>query len=409
MGERPVATVNTMNQITPTTRARRVATGVAGLGATASVVALGLAAAAPSSAATGTPATPRLAGSCATGYSNPNFLRTNGSKQQKIADGTITEPEFSLDGRKNKRLAYVVEENGVKNVVVTSRGGDSNRNDGGPWQKGTTAVVTQGGDGDSWAPSMSGYTAKGDVGKGPTRMAFLSKATNLPGGNPGGTSAFTAGAGGGAIKRVDVPGTATGVGISGDSKVVYVTTEDGLYVSTGGGAGKKIASGTGMNTPTTTLNGAQAAYGQNGSIYTITKKGRKKLITTGKDPQADGGYPNGGSKQGYVRAISFHRDDDTAYKVGIIAGSSAKGVKSFGRTSTPTTLNGGGSAVAFGNGAFACLLVQVLETGKTGGYAIPQGQCESGDVTDVGVSTRYNYLAFSCSGGGLYLFHVGGK
>ncbi|WP_026910692.1 hypothetical protein [Patulibacter minatonensis] len=396
-----------MNHDTTTSRTRRVATGAAGLGATASIIALGLAAAGPSSAAVGEPATPRLAGSCNSSYSNPNFLTKYGSKQQKIADGTITEPEFSLDGRKNKRLAYVVEENGIKNVVVTSRGGDVNRNDGGPWQKGTTAAVTQG-DADSWAPSLSGFTAKGDAAKGPTKMAFLSKATNLPGAVAGSTSAFTAGAGGGAIKRVNVPGNATGVGISGDSKVVYVTTEDGLYVATGSGAGKKIASGAGMNTPTTTLNGAQAAYGQSGSIYTITKKGRKKKITTGEDPQADGGFPNGGGKQGYVRAISFHRGS-TAYKVGIIAGSSAKGVKSFGRATTPTTLNGGGSAVAFGNGAFACLQVQVLESGKNGGYGIPQGQCPSGDVSDVGVSTRYNYLAFSCKSGGLYLFHVGGK
>jgi hypothetical protein len=300
----------------------------------------------------------------------------------------------------------------VKNVYVTTRIG-AIKNDGGPWQRGGTALISagQGGpaNGDSWHPSLSGFTGKGDAAKGPSKMAFLSKATNLPGGNPTGVSAYVANAGGGGIKRLNVPGSATGVGISGDSKVFYVTTDSGIFIVKGGKA-KKLASGSGFNTPTTTLNGAQAAYGQNGSIYTITAKGKRKKVAEGSDPQADAGFPGGGRQQGLVRAVSFHRGG-TAYKLGIIASPAAKGLKALGRASSPTTINGGGSAVAFGNGTNACLIVQVLDSGKTGGYDVPQGQCPDGrgDVTDVGVSTRYNYLAFSCSGGGLHLYHVGGK
>jgi len=399
---------------------RRLGVTTATLGAGALATVFGISAAS-SSAATGEQATTR-AGSCATSYSSAGYEAKYGSKQQTIVSGgTVTEPEFSLDGRTNKRLAFVstgsnvagAVQAGTKNVYVTSRAGAAG-NDGRPWQKGDTTLVSagQGGpaNGDSWHPSLSGFTAAGDRAAGPSKIAFLSKATNLPGGNPSGTSAYTAKSAGGGIRRVKIPGTApvTGVGISGDSKVLYVTTEDGIYVVKGNGKGKKLASGSGFNTPTTTLNGRQAAYGQNGSIYTITQKGQRKKITEGTDPQADAGFPGGGSKQGYVRAVSFHRGG-TAFKFGIIASGSAKGLKQVGRTQTPTTINGGGSAAAFGNGPYACLVVQVLESGKEGGYGVPQGKCPSGNVTDVGVSTRYNYLAFTCSGGGLYLYWVGGK
>lgn len=407
-----------MSAITNSGLGRRLGVAAATLGAGALITVSGVSAAS-SSAATGERATTR-AGSCATNYVNPNYVAKYGNKQQTIVGaGEVSEPEFSLDGRKNKRLAFVSTAQtlpgaapGVKNVYVTTRIG-SIKNDGGPWQRGGTALISaaQGGpaNGDSWHPSLSGFTAKGDAAKGPSKMAFLSKATNLPGGNPTGVSAYVANAGGGGIKRLNVPGTATGVGISGDSKVFYVTTDSGIYIVRGGKA-RKLASGAGFNTPTTTLNGAQAAYGQNGSIFTITAKGKRKKITEGTEPQADGGFPDGGRQQGLVRAISFHRGG-TAYKFGIIASRSAKGLKALGRTSTPTTINGGGSATAFGNGTNACLIVQVLDSGKRGGYDVPQGQCPDGqgEVSDVGVSTRYNYLAFSCTGGGLYLFHVGGK
>jgi hypothetical protein len=398
---------------------RRLGVATATMGAAALVTVSGVAAAS-SSAATGERGAPR-AGSCATNYVNPSYVAKYGAKQQTIVGaGEVTEPEFSLDGRKNKRLAYVLKATdttagtlpGVRNVFVATRIGEI-KNDGGPWQRGGTTLISagQGGpaNGDSWHPSLSGFTGKGDAAKGPSKMAFLSKATNLPGGNPTGVSAYVANAGGGGIKRLNVPGSATGVGISGDSKVFYVTTDSGIFIVKGGKA-KKLASGSGFNTPTTTLNGAQAAYGQNGSIYTITAKGKRKKVAEGSDPQADAGFPGGGRQQGLVRAVSFHRGG-TAYKLGIIASPAAKGLKALGRASSPTTINGGGSAVAFGNGTNACLIVQVLDSGKTGGYDVPQGQCPDGrgDVTDVGVSTRYNYLAFSCSGGGLHLYHVGGK
>lgn len=386
------------------------------------VGALGVSAASSSAADAGHQATPRVnSGSCAYGYNNANYATKYGSKQQTIVgDGAVTEPEFSLDGRTNKRLAFVSTganvapgaiQPGVRNVYVTSRTGKAG-NEGAPWQKGATALVSQGvggpANGDSFAPSLSGYTARGDRAAGPAKMAFLSNATNLPGGNPGGTSAYLANAGGGGIKRLKVPGTATGVGISGDSKVAYVTTTTGIYVVKGSGNGKKLASGGGMSSPSTTLNGKQAAYGQNGVIYTITSKGQRRKIVAGQDPQADGGFPNGGAQQGYVRAVSYTRGGH-AYKFGIIATRQAKGEKRVGRTDTPTSINGGGSATAFGNGTYACLVVQVLDSGKKGGYAIPQGKCPAGTVSDVGVSTRYNYLAFSCTGGGLYLYYVGGK
>jgi hypothetical protein len=401
---------------------RSLAKTTASLGVAATIGALGVSAASSTAAEPGNQATPRAnSGSCASSYNNPNYGNKYGAKQQTIvADGQVTEPEFSLDGRTNKRLAFVSTganvapgaiQPGVRNVYVTSRTGKAG-NEGAPWQKGATTLVSQGqggpANGDSFAPSLSGFTARGDRAAGPAKMAFLSKATNLPGGNPSGTSAYVANSAGGGIRRLNVPGEATGVGISGDSKVFYVTTTAGIYIVKGNRAGKKLASGAGMASPSTTLNGNQAAYGQNGVVYTITEKGQRKKIVAGSEPQADGGYPDGGKQQGFVRAVSYTRGG-SAYKFGIIATKSAKGEKRLGRTATPTSINGGGSATAFGNGTFACLIVQVLDSGKKGGYAIPQGQCPSGTVSDVGVSTRYNYLAFSCTGGGLYLYYVGGK
>lgn len=400
---------------------RRAGTGTLTLGAAAAATAFGLSAAS-SSAAPAEQATTR-AGSCATTYQSDGYTAKYGKNQQTIVPGgTITEPEFSLDGRTNKRLAFVSDTDaqgiagavrpGLRNVYVTSRAGEAG-NMGAPWQKGATTLVSagQGGpaNGDSFGPSLSGFTAKGDRAAGPAKIAFLSEATNLPGGNPSGTSAYVANSAGGGIKRLNVPGKATGVGISGDSKVVYVTTDAGIYVVKGSKA-KKLASGSGFNTPSTTLNGRQAAYGQKGSIFTITDKGKRKKVGAGSDPQADGGFPGGGARQGYVRAISYHRGGK-AYKLGLIATGAAKGVKQLGNTQGMTSINGGGSATAFGNGSYACLIVQVLETGKQGGYGVPQGECPGGKgaVTDVGVSTRYNYLAFTCSGGGLYLYYVGGK
>lgn len=398
---------------------RRIGNAAATLGVAAAMTTLGISAASASGPSAGAQATPRAGGECKSGsYSNPNYDQKYGGKQQTIVSGgTVTEPEFSLDGRSNKRLAFVSTGNvagavqpGTKNVYVTSRTG-SITNNGNAWQKGSTVLVSQGpgmpANGNSWGPSLSGLTGAGDRPIAAKKMAFLSDATNLAGGNPTGVSAYSANAAGGGIRRLNVPGKATGVGISGHSEIFYVTTDSGIYVVKGNGKGKKLASGSGMNTPTTTFNGKEAAYGQNGKIYTITLKGKRRLVAVGTDPQADGGFPRG-AKQGFVRAVSFNRGG-TAYKVGILAPRSTKGVRDFGRTDTPTSLNGGGSAVAFGNGPFACLQVQVLETGKQGGYGVPQGRCPDGNVTDVGVSTRYNYLAFTCSGGGLYLYYVGGK
>lgn len=62
--------------------------------------------------------------------------------------------------------------------------------------------------------------------------------------------------------------------------------------------------------------------------------------------------------------------------------------------------------------AHACIEARLLDaTRRRGGYSIPQGSCPAGhgQITDVALSTRYNDLAFTCSGGGLYPRDVGPK
>ena len=408
---------------TRTPGARRVARWTTTAVAAAAITAAGVGASSSAAvAAPGEQATAR-AGSCAAGnYSNPRYLAKYGGKQQRIdanGNGVATEPRFSMDSRANRRLVYTSTSTnidgqvkaGTRNVYVVQRTGRIAKN-GNAWQAGRTKLISvgQGGpaDGDSYGATISGYTGARDAAKGPRLVAFLSRATNLPGGNPTGVSAYTANTTGGGLRRVNVPGEATGVGISGDSKVLYVTTTQGIYLVRGNGKGKRLAGGAGMNSPTTTLNGKQAAYGQGGKVFTITSSGRRKQVAVGNNPQADGGDPDGGRRQGNVRAVAFDRGG-SAYRVALEGRN--KGVKRWGRTQTHAAINGGGSTTVFGIGSFACALVQVLENGKRGGYGIPQGQCPDGQggVSDVGVSTRYNYLAFTCERGGLFLFHIGEK
>ena len=408
---------------------RRVGTGGLTAVALAAVTALGVsAAAAPVADAQ------RLPGQtdCAVDYDIPQWFGKYGQYQQLLArtpdgqmpDGVASEPDFSRDSRANKRVVFTSTatniagpvQPGAKNIYVVQRTGDIGAL-GNAWQVGRTVLISKGtngpANGDSYAGSMSGFTGAADAPKGPAKLAFLSKATNLPGGNPSGVSAYVANTDGGGIKRLKAPGTATGVGISGDSKVLYVSTTSGLYVLADGKKAKRLVKGGGIDSPSTTLNGNQAAFAQRGVVYTVTIKGKKRRIAAGTHPHADGGEPGKKSegKQGNVRAITFNRGT-TAWKAQLIPKFE---VKQFGPKANGTTaVNGGGAAIAFGNGAGACVKVEVIvgpKTGQTGGYDIPQGGCPEGQgtVADVSLSTRYNYVAFTCTGGGLYHYWIGDK
>jgi hypothetical protein len=406
---------------------RVVAKGAASLGAVAAIGALGVSAASSSAAEPGNAATTRAlaAGKCSTTYSSARDLT---AKQQLLGrtadgnapDGIATEPDISRDSRSNRFVAYVSTATnidgavtpGARNVYVVQRTGKIAMN-ANPWEVGKTRLVSdgQGGpaNGDSFSPSISGYTGRNDAAMGPKSVAFLSTATNLAGGNPTGTSAFVTSVKGGATRRIKAPGTATGVGISGDSKVVYVSTDKGLYVATGSKV-KKLVSGPGIVHPSTTLNGNQAAYEQRGKIYVVNRKGGTKLIARGSNPSADGGEPDGGPRQGFVRAVGYTKGG-TVYRAAI-DGKKIR-IERFGRSSANSIdTNVGGSAVVFGNRNHVCVEVRLLDkTRKRGGYDIPQGACPTGQgsVTDVALSSRYNYLAFTCSTGALFMHYVGPK
>ncbi|MEV4418663.1 hypothetical protein AB0L40_01650 [Patulibacter sp. NPDC049589] len=404
---------------------RRATTSVASLGAAAAIVAVGVSAASTSAATPGDQATTR-AGTCQTSYSSSRDLTAaqqllGRTPAGRLPDGVASQPAISRDSRANRVVAYTSTSTttatpvapGTRNIFVVRRTGTIAKN-ANAWQVGATQLISVGtggaaANGDSFGASISGYTGGSDAAKGPSKLAFLSKATNLPGGNATGTSAFTASVNGGGISRIDAPGTATGVGISGDSKLVYVSTESGLYVQRGSRV-KKLVSGSGISSPSTTLNGKQAAYEQNGTVFTIKSNGSgRKKIAKGTAPQSDGGNPSG-SGIGLIRAIAFKRGGG-AWRAEI-AGSKVRQVRFGNAPGGAVSINGGGNGVGFGNGANVCLQVRLLGSDpRSGGYDIPQGACPAGqgDVTDVSVSTRYNYLAFACSKGGLYLQYVGGK
>ncbi|MEV4422381.1 hypothetical protein AB0L40_20755 [Patulibacter sp. NPDC049589] len=408
---------------------RRLATVAVAVGVGSTLVPLGISAAADGPASAGDQATPRAlkAGRCAKHYASGRNLfakqRLLGrTPAHAVPDGVASEPVFSRDSRRNRFVAYVstttstagIVTPGRRNVYAVQRTGKMTRL-ANNWKVGPTRLLSDGlggapADGDSFSPSISGYTGRNDRPKGPRKVAFLSTATNLAaGGNPTGTSAFVTGTRGGSTRRVKVPGAAASVAISGDSKVVYVATDRGLYVEDEGRVHRLVLA-PGIRNVTTTLNGAQAAYERSGYIYVVNLKGGVKGVVRGTNPVADGGVPDSRQRLGFVRAIAFQTGNG-AFRAALDG--KKRNIQRMGTsTGSSVAVNVGGSAVVFGNRDHACLEVSLLDaTHRRGGYDIPQGACPAGQgtVADVTVSSRYNYLAFTCTGGGLYLHYVGPK
>jgi hypothetical protein len=409
---------------------RRAAAAVLTAGAACALVPLGVSAAADGpGAGAGEQATPRAlkAGKCARRYVSARDLT---AKQRLLGrtpahvlpDGIASEPVFSRDSRRNRFVAYVstttstagIVTPGRRNVYAVQRTGKMTRL-ANKWKVGPTRLLSDGlggapADGDSFSPSISGYTGRNDRPKGPRKVAFLSTATNLaPGGNPTGTSAFVTGTRGGSTRRIDVPGAAQGVAISGDSEVVYVATARGLYVEDEGRV-RRLVLAPGITNVSTTLNGAQAAYQRRGVIYVVNVRGGVKRIAAGHDPVADGGVPDSRKRLGYVRAVAFQ--NGTGAVRAAIDGRHVNLQRMGTSTGSSVAINVGGSAVVFGNRDHVCVEVSLLDaTHRRGGYDIPQGSCPvgQGTVADVAVSSRYNYVAFTCTGGGLFLHYVGPK
>jgi hypothetical protein len=366
-------------------------------------------------------------GRCAKAYSSGRNLQ---AKQRMIArtptggvpDGVASQPVFSRDSRRNRFVAYTstttstagIVTPGKRNVYTVERTGKMTRL-ANNWKVGRQHLLSDGlggapANGDSYSPSISGFTGRNDRPKGPRQVAFLSNATNLVGaGNPTGTSAFVTGTRGGKTRRINVPGAAQSVAISGDSKVIYVATDRGLYREDEGKI-KRLVLAPGITNVTTTLNGVQAAYERGGYIYVVNIGGGVKGVVKGSNPRADGGVPNGGPRLGFIRAISYQAGNG-AFRAALDG--KKRNIQRMGTsTGTSVGINVGGNGVVFGHGSYLCLEVSLLDsTHRRGGYNIPQGACPpgQGNVADVTVSSRYNYTAFSCTGGGLFLHYVGPK
>jgi len=334
-------------------------------------------------------------------------------------DGVATDPVISHDSRANRYVAYASTatniaapvEPGRRNVYLVTRTGKVTMN-ANRWEVGPTRLLSVGtggapANGDSWGPALSGYTARRDRPGRPRLYGFLTVATNLVAGSPVGVPhAVIGNVVGGPLVRVPTPGAATGISISGDSSTVAVATTRGLYVRRGGRL-RRVVGGT-VRSPSVTYNGRQIAYEKRGRVYVVTvPSGRRRLIASGTAPSADDGAPTGGRRRGYVRAIAY-RQRGGGVRRAEIAGSRVI-VRRYG-AGVATSLNAGGSAVAFGRGPNVRLRVYVLGGGKHGGYKLPQGTCLDGTpVTGTSVSARYNYIAFTCGGGALILQYVGPK
>jgi hypothetical protein len=336
-----------------------------------------------------------------------------------MPNGVASEPTFSHDSRNNRWIAFTSTATNIdgpvaagrRNVYLVQRGG-AIKPWANPWQYGSTRLLTVGrggapANGDSWGPSISGFTGPKDKPEEARIVAFVSTATNLVRGAGDGRTprAYVASVRGGGVRLVRAPGWVTGVEVSADAQRVFVTTTRGLYVETGRRV-RKIASGSGMAHPATTTRGYQVAFERRGNLYLTTVASRRTvLLGPGTDPDVDAGEPNG-PRRGFVRALTFSRDGG-AFRMSF-SGSRTK-IEQFGVTQTASKVNSGGSTTAFGEGRQVRLQVRLLDGGDYGGYVRPQGVCPlgQGDVTSVAVSTRYNYTAFTCQGGGLFGFYVG--
>lgn len=335
----------------------------------------------------------------------------------RTPNGVATEPAISFDSRAARYVAYTSTATNIakpvtpgrRNVFLVARTGRITA-DGNAWAIGATRLLSVGrggvaADGDSWGAALSGYSTGKDRAVGPRLVAFLSTATNLVAGSGGGTTgAYVGSVRGGRLQRIDAPGEANGVALAGNSSVVAVTTSRGLYVRRAGKVRRLV--GGSARSPSVTDNGAQVAYEKGGRIYLVTVRGgKRRRIARGTEPRADAGAPSGRGR-GNVRAVSYRRG--RTVRRAEIVGSRVR-TRSYGRGVSPR-INAGGSGVAFGSGPDVRLRVNLLGSGRAGGYARPQGTCTDGTaVTGVAVSARYNYVAFTCAGGALLMHHVGGR
>jgi hypothetical protein len=221
------------------------------------------------------------------------------AKDGGLPNGPSTNAVISNDRRYARVIAFQSEatdlvsgdDNRHQDVFAIKRGG-SFGNDGAPWDRGSTLLISRGRGGDgangkSWGASVDGsFTTKASC------VAFLSDASNLVSGDTNGrTDAFVSRGPGRAPARVSLPGGSqsdadtTDVAVSGNCKRIAFVTGGKLYVRRGKKV-KKLGKGSDPSWSTGKAAESDLVYTGSGGVR-LSRGGRKrgKLVGPGgSDP-----------------------------------------------------------------------------------------------------------------------------
>lgn len=328
------------------------------------------------------------------------------TRQGLMPNAPALDPVTSWDGRRARYAAYASaatditgSSNGKRNVYLVKRGGVPGRL-GSPWKYGSTklASVGRGGrraNGDSYRPALDGWT-RGDSPRGPSCLAFVSKASNLVSGDSNRRAdAFVRRLGGGKLRRIKAPAAVTDVAVAGNCRTIAIIARGKLYIQRSGRNLRRIAGGR-VSAPRLTFNGRNVSYGKAGKVMVQRIGGRAKRIGSGVNPTSD----HGGASGGNIRRVAYERDGSTFI-------STVRGRERLMSAGGVPFMTAGATQVMFAAGPYVYLYAVSNHFGKPG----PQGYCPEGQgsVKSLQPSARGNYIVFSCAGGAAYLSYVGAK
>ncbi|MEA2420913.1 MAG: hypothetical protein QOF55_12 [Thermoleophilaceae bacterium] len=214
-----------------------------------------------------------------------------------IPDGPSVNPVLSNDRRFERAIAFesdasnlvAGDKNGQRDVFVVLRGNHPN-NKGTSWKPGKTIRISRtksgaASNGPSFLPSIDG-----SFDSAPTCVGFLSAASNIvPGDSNGEVDAFVKGIKSGAPRRLAPSGArpkgpATAVAVSGNCKEIAFVIGGRLFVSKGGGRGKRVAAAKSpiADPSFSTGRNNDLVYGGRGGVY-LSKNGTgsPKLVGAG--------------------------------------------------------------------------------------------------------------------------------
>lgn len=328
-----------------------------------------------------------------------------------VPNAPASQPVMSWDARTARYAAYssaatdIAPGSGaVRNVYLVKRGGVAGRF-GTPWEYGSTTLASRGrggapANGDSWSPALSGWTLI-DEARGAACLAFVSRASNLVGGDTDHRAdVFVRHLPGGRLRRIASPRgrPASAVTIAGDCKSVAMTARGALYVGRiHQGHLRRIARGA-VISPHLTFNGESVSYANHGTIYAQRMHGRPRKVGRGSTPTSDGGRI--ATRPGTIRAVAYARG-------GVVYQNAIGGKERAISPGTAPTMSSGGTQTMFAFGPYLYIYAVSNRFGKV----LPQGLCPPGHgtIAETSTSARGNYIAFTCSSGALYLAYAGPK